>query len=118
MVSVRDINFSGGQLLLEVDVTNPNSFPIGVDALGYIIRLGNTELGRVEATAPADIAALSEGRVTLSAGVAASTAAVKLMQGASLDTVDVKPTGRIRTPYGPIGLETAEGRVRGRRSRG
>ncbi len=103
-IEVRDVGFSGGQLQLELGVSNPNTFPIGLEDLGYTIRLGNTDLGLVQAATAQDIGAESDGAVRLSAGLSGSSAVRQLMQGASVGSVNVTPTGRLRTPYGTVPL--------------
>jgi len=89
---------------VEADMHNPNIFDVGIDSLGYVLRLGETQVGNVTAATAGKIAAGKTGRLTLTGRISAAGALLRLARGGSLGAPSIRPTGTIETPYGAVKL--------------
>ena len=97
-------SWSGAQVTLETDVTNPNAFPIGVHDVRYALTLGDVAVGAVRATTGGSIAPDGVGPLTLAGQVSATRALLALARGAGLGKPRLVLTGSIETPYGTVDL--------------
>lgn len=107
--SVKDVNFadvslSGARVVVDTEVQNPNIFSVGTTGLGYLLRLGDTDVGGITAATAKDIAAESTGTLQLNGEVNARSALMKLLGGGSLGSPSLTPKGEFSTPYGPVKL--------------
>lgn len=107
-----DVNVGLGKVSLfkttiSVDamMRNPNAFPLGVEALGYVLKLGGTELGGLTATTGGSLKAGGSGRLSLKGEISAANALFSLLRTGSVGAASILPTGSIETPYGPVKLQ-------------
>jgi len=84
---------------IDVEALNPNSFWLGIKDLGYVLRIGDMEIGGLHATANEILTAGGKGRITLEARVSAFDMALQFLTGARLGQAKLVPIGRIETPF-------------------
>lgn len=107
--AIKDVSFSDASLshagvTVETEIGNPNVFDIDVRDLGYAVRLGDVQVGRVHASTVGNVPAGEAGRLTLSGEITARSALLQLFRGESLGQAHVSPIGSMKTPYGPVEL--------------
>ena len=103
-VSTGDVGLSGATLKVDLGVKNPNIFKIGLDNLGYGLKLGDTEIAGLKAGAIDALEAGSEGNVTLSGKISAMSVISKIVKGIDASEMNISPTGSIKTKYGDLKL--------------
>jgi LEA14-like dessication related protein len=103
-LDVDDVSLSSARVSLDVDVDNPNVFAIDGQDLGYAVRIGDVEVGRVSASTLETVPAGGSGRVSVTGEITARSALLQLARGAPLGEARLLPTGSFRTPYGPVEL--------------
>ncbi len=81
---------------------NPNAFALGIENLGYVLKLGDIELGNLAATTGSTLEAGGTGRLSLSGKTSAASALLNLIKGGGPGMAKILPTGSIQTPYGPV----------------
>jgi LEA14-like dessication related protein len=103
-LDVSDMSLSSARVSLDVDVSNPNVFAIDGRDLGYVVRIGDIEVGRVSASTLDAVPAGGSGRVRVTGEVTARSALLQLARGVSPGEASLLPTGSFQTPYGPVDL--------------
>jgi LEA14-like dessication related protein len=92
----------GAGLTIEADMLNPNVFELGVKQLGYLINLGDTEVGELTASTADSVGAGKSTRITLTGKISAAKALLGLK---GLGSPSISPSGAIETPYGAVRLQ-------------
>jgi len=103
-VRTSDISFRSAKVAVEVQMTNPNIFALGIKDLGYALKLGEIDAGQIKAATADEIAAGGTGTLTLSCEIRAASALAKLARGTGLGTPTLDAIGKIQTPYGAVDL--------------
>ena len=103
-VDVSEASLSSARIDIDVEVSNPNVFSIDSRQLGYVVHMGDVQLGRVTASTLGEVAAGGTGHIALTGELTAKRALMQLARGASIGHVELRPTGSLGTPYGPIEL--------------
>ena len=103
-VDVADVSFTSAKLSVEADMLNPNVFALGVKELGYLLKLGDVQVGDLVASTADTISAEGSGRVKLNGKISAASAVMRLLQGKDLGLPLITPSGEIETPYGRVRL--------------
>lgn len=101
-VGMSDVSVSSAKLTVEATLHNPNVFALGVNGIGYAIKLGEVPVANVTATTADTIAAGGAGKLTLAGEITAKSALLKLLAGSSLGEPAVSLGGAIQTPYGAV----------------
>lgn len=89
---------------VEADIKNPNVFKLGIDSLGYALKLGGASVADVKGATGGAIEPGKSGRVKLTGQLSGADAIRSLAGGAKLGAPTLQPTGSIHTPYGAIKL--------------
>lgn len=103
-VRFSKVSLTSAAVTVEADMHNPNIFDVGINSLGYVLRLGEAQVGNVTAATAGKIAAGKTGRLTLTGRISAAGALFRLARGGSLGAPSIQPTGAIETPYGAVKL--------------
>lgn len=103
-IKPSNVSLTGAKLAVDANVTNPNIFGIGMDDVGYVLRLGELELGRVGIANLKELGPGQSAQVSFVGETSAGRVARELLSGGSLGGVRLLPTGSLDTPYGPIRL--------------
>lgn len=98
------VTLSGARLDVEANVTNPNIFDIGIQGLGYVLKIGEVEIGGLTATTLETLTAGASGRLNLSGRVSGRDVLRALTAGGQLGALRIAPVGLIDTPYGKVNL--------------
>jgi LEA14-like dessication related protein len=101
---VDDLSLSSARLTVDAELKNPNVFDIDARGIGYTLRIGDVEVGRVTASTIGAIPSGASGRVRLAVEVTARSVLVQLAKGVSVGDVSVTSTGSFGTPYGTVRL--------------
>jgi LEA14-like dessication related protein len=103
-VDVEDLSLSSARVVTEVELQNPNGFDIDARNLGYTMRIGDIEVGRVTASTAGTVPGEGRGRLRLSGEVTVRSALLQLAKGVSVGQVGLAATGALGTPYGAVRL--------------
>ncbi len=95
-------------VIVEADIENPNIFALGIKDLGFVLKLGDEQVGNLTASTTAEIPAGKSGRLTLKGRIVTVRALLRLALGQSLGEPKIEPTGAIETSYGPVKLRKRE----------
>ncbi len=98
------ITLGGAQLGVQADVKNPNVFGIGLDSLGWDLKIGELRLGGLNASTVGSLAAGQTGVLNLVGKISATRALRQLAGGASIGQISISPVGMLTTPYGKVDL--------------
>lgn len=103
-VRIGDVSLNRAQVVLDVDVHNPNVCGLGLTNLGYNLALGGVQVGSLRASTPGELAAKSTGNLSLSGEITAAAALLQLVRGESLGAASLTCSGSIDTPFGSVPL--------------
>lgn len=95
-VDLSAVSPLGGDVHVDVGVTNPNAFPVGVDGLAYSLLVRGDEVARLSADSDGPIAPGTRRMMRLTARFSAAAAVSGQWT--------VRPSGAVTTPYGPLEL--------------
>ncbi len=101
-VDVAELSLSSAKVMVDASLKNPNVFPLGMEQLGYVLRLGDVPVGSVSASTIESIAAGATGKLSLAGQITARSALTKLVSGSGLGQPSVSLAGAIQTPYGAV----------------
>lgn len=102
-VDTSGVSALGGEIVIDIGLTNPNGFALGVDDLGYGLLLRGSDVGSLSGTTGGDVGP-GEKRTLRLTGKVSAIDAVKGLVGGSGDIAGVRPSGQVNTPYGPLKL--------------
>ncbi len=102
---IGELSLMQATLTIEATVTNPNTFEVDIQGLGYEFRAGEVRLGDLKASTSGTIGAKGTGQLTVVAEVSAARAALQLLAGSRLGKPTLVPTGTIKTPHGTVKLD-------------
>lgn len=103
-VEPAQVSLGSAKVAVNMDVMNPNVFALGLEKLGYALKLGNIEVGSVQATALKEIKAGQSQSLSLSGAISGYQAVTQLLSGVSPGAVNILPSGSLKTPYGEIAV--------------
>jgi len=101
--SLSNVGLGGGTLDVKANFTNPNAFALGLQSLGYAVKLGDVELGSVTASTLGSVAAGETREVDLSGNLSAGNL-TQVLGGTRLGQIQLEATGTLETPYGKVPL--------------
>ena len=104
-VRVAKASLTSLAVTVESDIKNPNVFQLGIDSLGYALKLGAASVADVKGATGGTIEPGKSGRVTLTGRLSGADALRSLAGGGKLGAPTLQPTGAIQTPYGAIKLQ-------------
>jgi LEA14-like dessication related protein len=102
---VSELSLRRATVTVEAEVSNPNVFPVDIRGLGYVLKVGDAELGGLTASTAGLIPPGGTGHVTLAAQVSPSSVILRVLQGQSLRHARLCPSGSLLTPHGTVKLE-------------
>ena len=97
-------SWGSATVTVEADVANPNVFPMGINELGYALKIGEASVSDVKGGSGGKIEPGQSGHVKLVGRLSAADALLKIAGGAKLSMPTIQPTGSINTPYGAVKL--------------
>ncbi len=103
-VQVPNVSLTRAKIGVDAAIGNPNAFSIGIKNLGYVLKLGDVEVGGLTAETANTLEAGQSGRLSLSGQVSAASAIFGMIKGGGKPTI--LPSGYIQTPYGPVHAQT------------
>jgi LEA14-like dessication related protein len=103
-VQLGDVSLTKAGVSVDAVMKNPNAFALGLEGLGYALKLGDAKLGGLSATTASTLAAGQTGRMTLSGDVSAASALFNMLMGGGKGGAEIVPSGSIQTPYGTVKL--------------
>jgi LEA14-like dessication related protein len=101
-VKTSDVSLTKAKVAVTAMVMNPNAFTLGLDELGYDIKIGDIVLGSVKATTLKKIAPGESREMTLTGALSGYQAVQQLLSGSKIGKAEIKPTGFMKTNYGKI----------------
>ncbi|MBM4039206.1 MAG: LEA type 2 family protein [Planctomycetes bacterium] len=105
---IGEATLTRATLIIEATVTNPNTFEIDIQGLGYEFKAGEVHLGDLKASTSGAIKPGGTGQLTVLGEVSAARTAFQLLKGDRLDKPTLVPTGTLKTPHGTVKLDRAE----------
>lgn len=103
-VQADDISLTRAAVTVDANIGNPNVFELGLDGLGYSLKIGDIQVASISASTPGALAAGGTGKLRLTGSFSAASAAIQLLMGGRLGAVSIKPTGFVTTPYGKAAM--------------
>jgi len=101
-VNLANVSLLKTKINADAAMKNPNAFALGIQNLGYALKIGGVELGGLKATTGSTLDAGETGQLSLSGEVSAASAIVKMIKGGKISGAEIVPSGMIQTPYGPV----------------
>jgi hypothetical protein len=101
-VDLAQVSFLKTKINVDTAMKNPNVFALGIEDLGYMLKLGDVEIGGLTATAANTLDAGETGRLFLTGELSAASAIVNMIKGGNIGGAQIFPSGSIQTPYGPV----------------
>ncbi|HUT33031.1 MAG TPA: LEA type 2 family protein [Planctomycetota bacterium] len=106
---VGEASLMRATLTIEATVTNPNTFEIDIQGLGYEFRAGEVHLAGLKASTSGAIGPGQSGQMTVVGEASAARTVLQLLAGGRLDKPTLVPTGTIKTPHGTVKLDRDKG---------
>lgn len=103
-LQTSEVSLGSAEIGVTAQVRNPNIFALGLDNLGYDLRIGDIEVGNIQAKALESIGAGETREVSLSGKISGIQAVQQFMAGESIGKAMISPRGSIDTPYGSVKL--------------
>ncbi|RJP15978.1 MAG: hypothetical protein C4520_19570 [Candidatus Abyssobacteria bacterium SURF_5] len=104
-IDFADVSLLKTRINVNAVMKNPNAFAIGIENLGYVLKLGTVELGGLTATTAKSLEAGQSASLSLSGRVSAASAVSNLLKGGKAGGAAIVPTGFLQTPYGPVNFQ-------------
>ncbi|GAB4332605.1 MAG: hypothetical protein Kow0099_04380 [Candidatus Abyssubacteria bacterium] len=104
-VRLSDVSLSEALLLVDAEVTNPNSFALDIRRLDYSLDLGDVRVNKLMSWTKGLVPARQRKPLTLSSKVSASDGLIDLLMKGVSDTPRITAEGIIETPYGAVELK-------------
>jgi LEA14-like dessication related protein len=99
-VQPSDISMTRAAITVDAEIGNPNIFALGLEGLGYGLKLGEIQVGGITASTGNTVAAGGKGMLRLTGEISAASAVIQLLMGGRLGAAQIQPRGMISTPYG------------------
>ena len=90
-----DISLSSAKVALTADVLNPNIFPVGIEDVGYALKIGEVSVGDLVATANRNIKAGESGKLKLTGRISAFDGLLRLVRGKSIGAPNLLRTAAV-----------------------
>lgn len=104
-VDLAQVSLLKTKISVDAAMKNPNAFALGIENLGYMLKLGDTEIGGLTATAANTLDAGETERLLLTGELSAASGIVNMIKGGgTIGRAQIFPSGSIQTPYGPVKL--------------
>jgi LEA14-like dessication related protein len=103
-VDTSDVSLSSAKVHVDADMHNPNVFDLGVRDVGYAVRLGDVQVGRIGASTLDALGPKQSGKLALTGEITGITALQQLLAGKGLGKPTIAPFGSVQTPYGAVKL--------------
>lgn len=103
-VQVPRVSLIKTRIAVNVAMTNPNAFALGIRDLGYVLKLGDVELGGLTASTVGSLEAGQTEHLSLTGEISAASAIINMIRGGNIGGAQILPSGAIQTPYGPVNL--------------
>jgi LEA14-like dessication related protein len=104
-VNVPEVSLTGAKISVDADVKNPNVFDLGIQNLGYVLKIGGEEIGGLTASSAGTVGAGESSRLSLAGEISAASSLLRLIRGGRLGEAMLVPSGAIQTPYGIVTLK-------------
>lgn len=105
---LADVSLTKAKFNIDAAVNNPNIFTLGLEDLGYVLKLGDIKLGGLTAATDGSLDPGGTGRMSLSGEASVANTLFNLLVGGTAGQAQILPSGSIRTPYGKVNLQQHE----------
>mgnify|MGYP001047130854 CR=1 FL=1 len=103
-VDVAEPSLFRTRIQVNAFASNPNVFPLGIENLGYTLKLGDRRIADLAATARETLKAGETVPLSFSAEVSTASTLLDLLRGGKITDTQLQPYGAIETPYGAVKL--------------
>ncbi len=104
VVAPPEVSLGSAKIQVKSNISNPNAFALGLENLGYDLRIGEIKLGGLKASALRSLKAGDSGEISLTGALSGFEAIQQLLSGQGLGAAALRPIGSISTPYGTVRL--------------
>lgn len=101
-VNLSEVSLTKAKIAVGADVKNPNVFDLGIQGLGYALKVGGEEVGGLTASTGGMVGAGETSQLALVGEISVASSLLKLIRGGKLGDAMLAPSGSIQTPYGPV----------------
>ena len=102
-IQLSDVSLQSAKIVADVAMKNPNVFALGLENLGYVLNIGDEQVGDLPASTVEKVGAGETGRLRLTGAVAASDALSRIVRS-GIGAAKLALSGSGDTPYGPAQL--------------
>jgi LEA14-like dessication related protein len=99
-IQLSDVSIQSARIVADVAMKNPNVFALGLENLGYVLTIGDEQIGGLTASTAEKVGAGEIGRLRLTGAVSASDALSKIVRS-GIGAAKLGLSGSVETPYGP-----------------
>jgi LEA14-like dessication related protein len=104
VVAPPEVSLGSAKIQVKSNIANPNAFALGLEDLGYALRIGEIELGGLKTSALRSLKAGQSGEISLTGALSGFEAIQQLLAGRGLGAAALRPVGSVSTPYGTVRL--------------
>ncbi|MBF0276059.1 MAG: hypothetical protein HQK84_12585 [Nitrospinae bacterium] len=91
---------------MEALIVNKNIFPLDIRNIHYSLTFGEVEVADLKVKTSHSIKSEEQGRVFINGNVSAVSTFLKILNGDEVGTPQFKMSGKIKTPYGNVDLDS------------
>jgi LEA14-like dessication related protein len=102
---VDSVSLTGARINIDAAMKNPNVFALGIEDLGYVLKLGDTKIGGLTARTNDMLGAGETERISLSGGISVAGALSNQIRDGAFGDAKIVPSGSIQTPHGGVKLQ-------------
>lgn len=99
-MQLSDVSLQSARIVADVAMKNPNVFPLGLENLGYSLKIGDEQVAGLTASTTEKIGTGETGQLRLTGTVSASDALTKILRS-GIGAAKLALSGSVETPYGP-----------------
>jgi len=99
-----EVSLTESKVKVKANVTNPNVFEMGLDKLGYVLKMGDVDFADIKSTLSKSLQAGETGQIELDAKVGGLSVLGRILDGVDMGKLSLTPEGSVTTPYGEIPL--------------
>lgn len=102
-VQLSDVSLSKAKIVADAEMSNPNSFEVGIKNVSFALNLGNAKVGGLRALSNA-VPPKSKERLLLSGEISAESGLINVLMNGVSGSPEISAMGLLKTPYGEVKL--------------
>jgi len=96
------VSLGAANINVKTMVLNPNVFDVGLEDLGYALKIGTIDVGGLSLSTLKSLQAGQSGQLNFSGRISGFQAVQQIFSGQKIGEISILPTGSLQTPYGAV----------------